>query len=751
MPTPAQPFGGKAANNVAPEPDAEALQRALTVFPDQQHGVEIRVLPSRRSRTFAASDHVAMIGHVGRIDNYRGIFYTVNPVSSDLEGAAKNADVLRRRWLFLDIDAVKGEPDGNATDSEHTAARVLADRIVEHLDGIGWPQPVIVDSGNGWHLFYRVDLPVDAASDALMERTTDSLATRFNTPLAKVDGSVHNAGRIARLPGTWARKGPHTPERPHRLCKIVSCPDVPRVVPPEMLAALGVVTATPIATIATPTVPYIPESSPTPMTARFRGTTPAISNQDLAYARSALFGEADAVKSAPEGQRNNALNTAAFKVAQFIPLGLLTRGEVEGILRDAASVAGLGLVETAGTIHSGIEAGIKAGIETPRQLPSATNPPPPNTNGKHKGRRDAAQEQQQPTQWEVIVNGVSSLVDSPVDLVHVRSAPIRPKIELWTVPGLLKMEMPPVNWVVPGILSEGLNILAGKPKQGKSMLALNLGMTVAAGGMALGDIQTTPGDVLYLSLEDKQRRIHARASKMLKGLKMRSGSGVLPSTRLQIATLWPRQDAGGVNAIRWWARNVERPSLVIIDVWGRFKTASKQGNQYEQDYEHMGEVKQAVDEIACSSMVLHHCKKGASDDVLEEISGTMGLSGAADGSIVLTRSRNDNDAKIFITGRDTPELELALRFDPETLTWTSLGNADQHVQGKLQAAILAYLRTVSEKGAFSNDIAAAINASPDSVRSVLHRMHDKRLIKRVGKAWAYPADEDRGADEDVAW
>ena len=62
-------------------------------------------------------------------------------------------------------------------------------------------------------------------------------------------------------------------------------------------------------------------------------------------------------------------------------------------------------------------------------------------------------------------------------------------------------------------------------------------------------------------------------------------------------------------------------------------------------------------------LILHHCRKGASEDVLEEVSGTMGLTGVADGILVLNRSRNDNDAKVFVTGRDVSEQEL-VRADP---------------------------------------------------------------------------------------
>ncbi len=107
----------------------------------------------------------------------------------------------------------------------------------------------------------------------------------------------------------------------------------------------------------------------------------------------------------------------------------------------------------------------------------------------------------------------------------------------FTAADLMREELPPVRWAVPGILPEGLSLLAGKPKLGKSWLALGLAVAKASGGVALGKIPVDQGEVLYLALEDNRRRLQNRLRKVL--------DGSPPPEGLHIATEWARVDEGG--------------------------------------------------------------------------------------------------------------------------------------------------------------------------------------------------------------
>jgi RecA-family ATPase len=108
----------------------------------------------------------------------------------------------------------------------------------------------------------------------------------------------------------------------------------------------------------------------------------------------------------------------------------------------------------------------------------------------------------------------------------------------FTLKELLAKKLPTVRWAVPGMLPEGLILLAGKPKQGKSWLALDLAFAIAAGGAVLGKIPVEQGGVLYLALEDNERRLQARAKQLLASM------GAVPAG-IVFEVQWPRLDQGG--------------------------------------------------------------------------------------------------------------------------------------------------------------------------------------------------------------
>jgi len=135
-----------------------------------------------------------------------------------------DADVIERRYLLVDIDPVR--PSGVcSTDAEKSAARDVAGAAMLVLD---MAAPLVVDSGNGFHLYYRLPEPLpgghaDASKD-LIALLLACLAAKVDTDGAKVDTKVYNASRIMKIPGTWARKGKNTKERPHRQSRVIDIP-----------------------------------------------------------------------------------------------------------------------------------------------------------------------------------------------------------------------------------------------------------------------------------------------------------------------------------------------------------------------------------------------------------------------------------------------------------------------------------------------------------------------------------------------
>ncbi len=182
-----------------------------------------------------------------------GVYVTLNPVRSDLLARAANrlkrrapettadGDIVVRRWLLIDVDPVR--PSGvSATDEELELARQRASAIAVFLSLQDWPEPIVAMSGNGYHLLYQIDLPVDDAD--LVRRVLIAVADHFDDDRVKIDRSVHNPARITKIIGTMARKGDDlaasegVTARPHRRSKLISVPDKLQVVPAEALEAL---------------------------------------------------------------------------------------------------------------------------------------------------------------------------------------------------------------------------------------------------------------------------------------------------------------------------------------------------------------------------------------------------------------------------------------------------------------------------------------------------------------------------------
>ncbi|MBK9963447.1 MAG: DUF3987 domain-containing protein [Holophagales bacterium] len=182
--------------------------------------------------------------------DWPALYVGMNPVSPDLLALASNRvkkqtkkggntadkDIPRRRWLLVDVDPQR-HAGISSTDDEKAAAHVLAHRIRLHLVGLGWPEPVVADSGNGWHLLFRIDLP--GADGGLVKACLESLAAKFDTDETKVDVTVFNPARITKLYGTLARKGDSTPDRPHRMSRIMEIPDALVPVPEQLLRELA--------------------------------------------------------------------------------------------------------------------------------------------------------------------------------------------------------------------------------------------------------------------------------------------------------------------------------------------------------------------------------------------------------------------------------------------------------------------------------------------------------------------------------
>lgn len=198
--------------------------------------VELRAFKGKQVRSGYFNDLDVLADEAGKLDGQGWqVYVTLNPVKEALLARAANRakdkpavttsdrDVASRRWLLLDVDPVRPS-NISATDEEKKAAYLTAKEVLQYLRQQGWPDPVIADSGNGFHFLYPIDLPNDERSRELVKGVLEALAFMFDDEKVKIDTSVHNAARIVRLYGTTTRKGDHLPERPHRRSEILKIP-----------------------------------------------------------------------------------------------------------------------------------------------------------------------------------------------------------------------------------------------------------------------------------------------------------------------------------------------------------------------------------------------------------------------------------------------------------------------------------------------------------------------------------------------
>jgi AAA domain len=283
----------------------------------------------------------------------------------------------------------------------------------------------------------------------------------------------------------------------------------------------------------------------------------------------------------------------------------------------------------------------------------------------------------------------------------------------WTAAELMAAEFPEPRWAVPGLIAEGVTLLAGPPKVGKSWLSLGLGLAVASGGRALGRITVDPGPVLYLALEDTPKRLQRRMAAMLAGRPAPDGLHLAISCP-------PLPDDGDVHIARWIDRN-PGARLVGIDVFTKVRGQQTYGSQYEADYAAIGRAKALADTHGIACVLVHHVRKASSDDFLTEISGTNGLAGAADAVMVLKRARGQADGVLHITGRDVDENEYALHFDATHGAWQLLdGPATDHLLTDTRATILRHVR--ANPGSKPKQIALATGTDYELTRQTCRRM-----------------------------
>jgi hypothetical protein len=285
---------------------------------------------------------------------------------------------------------------------------------------------------------------------------------------------------------------------------------------------------------------------------------------------------------------------------------------------------------------------------------------------------------------------------------------------------LMKMELPDPSYLIEGILPEGNSLLAGRPKVGKSWLALALAIQVAQSGKG----------VVYLALEDGKRRLQSRLKKL----------GIQGNETFFFVTEISRANEGGLTVLKNMVLQKRAEgldiSLIVIDVLQKFRAKSRGGNAgvYELDYEAISPLKDFASDFNVSLLNVHHVRKGAAEDIVDQVSGSTGLTGAMDTILILEKGRGVSGGRLFITGRDIQEQDYAMSFDSETCRWSRLGDSKEVNMSNERKAILTVLKNSNNPlGATTISGIIGGKATPNNVQFLLDCLLSDGYIVKKGR------------------
>jgi hypothetical protein len=279
--------------------------------------------------------------------------------------------------------------------------------------------------------------------------------------------------------------------------------------------------------------------------------------------------------------------------------------------------------------------------------------------------------------------------------------------DFWTV------KIPEIRWAVPEVLREGLGVLMGAQKTGKSTLLTDMALSITTGGRFLNYFPVNQGDVFYLNYEDDLNDLRNRAAAL-------GYSGVeFPCLKIKFDA--PRQDDGGMDQRQEWAESHPGRRLLIIDPFIKFRRHryphEKGLDSYQLDYAVVGEIHSVAVKYGFSVLIVQHEKKADDSDWVFKSSGSVALTAAASSILRHVKKRGQNNATLAITGRGIKEREYALKGDG--LTWRYCGEAEEYTKSQNVISIAAFLRKNGEST--PKEVAAVLGMNQNSAKSLLWR------------------------------
>ena len=240
-------------------------------------------------------------------------------------------------------------------------------------------------------------------------------------------------------------------------------------------------------------------------------------------------------------------------------------------------------------------------------------------------------------------------------------------LETITASSLLDKQFAPQHELIEGMLAPGLYILAGASKIGKSWLVLQIAHCVSM-GLPLWGRKVQKSEVLYLALEDTERRIQSRLMRICGG----------ETGEIAFATESEVLGRGFEEQVTNYLHKHPQAKLVIVDTLIKVREMNSRGSAYADDYATMTAFKRIAERYGITMLIVHHTRKQEAGDIMDMISGTTGIMGCADGAMVLERPlRRVPKGSISMTGRDFQDAKISLTQDLETMCWEFVGYTDE--------------------------------------------------------------------------
>ena len=281
---------------------------------------------------------------------------------------------------------------------------------------------------------------------------------------------------------------------------------------------------------------------------------------------------------------------------------------------------------------------------------------------------------------------------------------------------LMEKDFEPQDYVVRGFLPTGLSIIAGAPKIGKSWLMLDLCLHVAM-GEAFWEMPVKQGTVWYLCLEDTQQRVRQRLGCITDDV---PANLYITTTEDQIGTMADTLE----KHINNFLDQHKDTRLIVIDTLQLVRGNSKEPS-YGGDYADIQKLKKISDTRKVAILMVHHVRKAGDADPVNRISGTTGISGAADALYVLVRSsRTEDAAQLSCTGRDILQRELELRFDKTACVWNKVSDSMDREERQLPHEMRRLLEFMQETGYFIG-----------SNTELAEQMNERCQLSHTAKSW----------------